>query len=330
MGYVFKKMAKKYLPKGKKLRRLIRHPGLLLKMGNLDLNFDINNTIMLAGSARSGTTWVANIINYNNEYRMMFEPFHPTRVDYCQILKNKSYISTENKDEELINLFKFVLSGRIRSLRINRYNTRWISKKRIIKEVTGNLFLKWLKINFPQVPIILLMRHPFSVAVSKIKLNFSNPDKEIEILFSQEKLVNDYLIDYRMIAKNLNSIFEKYVFIWCVENYIPIRQFRKDEIYISFYENLCLKSIEEVTRLFLFLNKEVNKKVINMIKIPSQTVKEHSSILTGDNLIHEWKKSVKKIDIEKGTKILKSFKLDKIYNERSIPDINELHKIMYY
>ena len=37
-------------------------------------NHDYRNTIVLAGSGRGGTTWIAEIINYANEYRFIFEP----------------------------------------------------------------------------------------------------------------------------------------------------------------------------------------------------------------------------------------------------------------
>jgi hypothetical protein len=46
-----------------------------------DLNNDFRNTIFLAGTGRSGTTWLSNIINYKNEYRYMFEPFQSKKVN---------------------------------------------------------------------------------------------------------------------------------------------------------------------------------------------------------------------------------------------------------
>ena len=34
---------------------------------------DYRKTIFLAGSARSGTTWLQEIVNFNNDYRVLFE-----------------------------------------------------------------------------------------------------------------------------------------------------------------------------------------------------------------------------------------------------------------
>ena len=40
----------------------------------------INNTIIIAGVGRSGTTLLAETINYDNQFRLMFEPFHKYKV----------------------------------------------------------------------------------------------------------------------------------------------------------------------------------------------------------------------------------------------------------
>ena len=40
----------------------------------IDMNNDISKAVIVAGAARSGTTWLGDIINYKNDYRLMFEP----------------------------------------------------------------------------------------------------------------------------------------------------------------------------------------------------------------------------------------------------------------
>ena len=41
---------------------------------------NINNTILVAGVGRSGTTLLAETINYDNQFRLMFEPFNKYKV----------------------------------------------------------------------------------------------------------------------------------------------------------------------------------------------------------------------------------------------------------
>ena len=61
----------------------IRGVGEQLRMRSrgswLDLG-DWRRTVLLAGTGRSGTTWVEKVINHRNRFRVMFEPFHQKKV----------------------------------------------------------------------------------------------------------------------------------------------------------------------------------------------------------------------------------------------------------
>ena len=60
---------------------------------------DHRQTVLLAGTGRSGTTWAANIINYANTYRFMFEPFYPQAVDvlsHCRRCRGSNTACTES------------------------------------------------------------------------------------------------------------------------------------------------------------------------------------------------------------------------------------------
>ena len=41
---------------------------------------DHRSSVFLAGSGRSGTTWLSEIINHRRGYRYVFEPFNPREV----------------------------------------------------------------------------------------------------------------------------------------------------------------------------------------------------------------------------------------------------------
>ena len=52
-----------------------------------------HKTIILAGSARSGTTWLANIIAACRGFGIIFEPFHPREVPEAGNLPSRLYFS---------------------------------------------------------------------------------------------------------------------------------------------------------------------------------------------------------------------------------------------
>ena len=43
---------------------------------HLSAGYNVNNTVILSGVARGGTTWIAEALNCQNHFRYMFEPFH--------------------------------------------------------------------------------------------------------------------------------------------------------------------------------------------------------------------------------------------------------------
>ena len=81
----------------------------------MDLGRDHRDSIFLAGSGRRGTTWVSEVINYKGEYRYVFEPFHPGKVDICKNFKSKQYLRAGERKEEYLEPARRVLTGALRS-----------------------------------------------------------------------------------------------------------------------------------------------------------------------------------------------------------------------
>ena len=63
-------------------------------------NKNINNSVVLIGTGRSGTTWVEDIINCNNDFRIMFEPFNTHYVPLLKNWKHRQYISSKSKNSK--------------------------------------------------------------------------------------------------------------------------------------------------------------------------------------------------------------------------------------
>ncbi len=291
----------------------------------IDYNKNYQSTIFLAGIGRSGTTWVSEIINYRNEYRYIFEPFFPRDVDICKNFRYRQYIRPDNRDKKFIEPAKSILSGKLRNYIADYRNKKFFSNKRVIKDIRTNLLLKWLFVNFPGIQIILLFRHPCAVAYSKLKLNWNT---HLEEFLSQEELVEDFLNPFKKEIEKAKSVFEKHIFLWCIENYVPLKQFNKGEIHLAFYENFCENPRYEIERLFSFLNKRFDEEVLMNLKNPSSLSRKESAIITGDSLINSWKKHITKEQIRRAIEILAIFGLDRIYAEDSIPNIENVYKLM--
>jgi len=291
----------------------------------IDCNLNYTNSIFLAGTGRSGTTWISNIINYKNEYRFIFEPFHPYKVYSFRKFRYRQYFRPENNDSEFIEPVESMLSGRLRNVWSDSLNKRFISNKRLIKDIRANLILKWIYVNFPGIPIILLLRHPCAVAYSKCKLNW---DTHLEEFLAQDDLITDFLSPFKDEIKKTESTFEKHLFLWCIENYVPLKQFNEGEIHLAFYENFCANPEYEIDRLFQFLGKTYDDAVFKNLKIPSVETRHESSIITGENMVDSWRKHIPNEQVQRAAHILGLFGLDKVYSQESLPNIDNAYSMM--
>ncbi len=285
-----------------------------------DTNEDYRKTILIAGTGRSGTTWIANMINYNNDYRFMFEPFMPKYVPECKQFKYRQYIRPNNNNKKFLEPANKILSGNIRNKWIDKFNKKFSCEYRLVKDIRINLFLKWIKTHFPEIPIILVLRHPCAVANSRLKLNWDN---HLDSLLSQSELIEDFLKQFLGEIKKCETDFEKHVFLWCIETYVVLKQFRNSNMHIVCYENMCTDPLKEINRLFEFIGREHSEKVFHQAKKPIM-IRKDSAILTGENLINQWKKDVSETMIKRTLEILELFELNKVYSEKPEPNTDKI------
>ena len=286
----------------------------------INIDHNIENTVFLAGTGRAGTTWLSDLINYDNYYRYMFEPFFPQYVKSCRGFRVRQYIRPDNKDKYFIQTTKRVLSGSIRNVWIDMFNKKIICRGRLIKDIRANLFLKWMHNNFPSVPIVFTLRHPCPVAHSRTKLNWGD---NLDELITQRELVDDFLSEHVEDIRNCKSQFERYIYLWCIENYVPLKQFAAGEMYILFYENLCCKPEEEIKKLFQWLRKPFRDEIMRKVRVPSKMSQNYSAVVTGEGLVDKWKKHITPEQIDSAVKILSKFGLDRIYDSGPMPKTND-------
>ncbi len=294
----------------------------------IDHNNDYRSSIILSGTGRGGTTWVSDIINYDNEYRYMFEPFHPRRVKHSEIFGHRKYLREDSKDKVYYKAISKILRGSIRDPWIDSLNKKIYVEKRLIKDIRINFLLKWINNNFPEIPIIILMRHPIPTALSQIKFKLHT---DLNDYLSQEDLIEDFLKPFKkeITKAHLNGDeFEQNIFIWCIENYVPLKQFRKEEILLTFYENFCETPDKEIEKLFSFLGKDFNESIYESLKKPSPVSRKWSAINTGKDLTNSWKEGITDLQIKKATEILSIFGMNNFYNEDSIPQVENIYSFM--
>lgn len=300
------------------ISRLVKTRDEWVKKHFIHLPTSTAHTILLSAMGRSGSTWIASLINFSNTHRDIFEPFLPIRVAESNVFEYTQYLNPQVDDPRYIEAAKNILEGRLkRQTWLDSGNTKLISYKRLIKDIRTNLMLGWFHQKFPAMKIILLIRNPFSVVQSFMDLGWGvepcGTRREINILLGQKELLRDYPIIEQSLTKiDVEDTFEALMFQWCIMNYVPLKQLPDTSIHLTFYENYMLNPHLEIERVYDFINQKLDPRIFYTLKQPSRTsyAKREFSI---DNI------RFSSAQIERGHQILDIFGLSDIYDRNLHP-----------
>ena len=281
-------------------------------------NPDMRRSILVTGTARSGTTWLGDLIASQVPSRILFEPFNPDLVSAYSRFHYFQYMRPGTENPEFYAFAQKIFTGEIRNRWIDRQNERIISKVRLVKEIRVNLALKWLHDNFPEVPIIFIIRHPCAVVLSRMELGWAT-DRDIEPFLSQLQLVEDYLSSYLDLIRSARNIEEKHAVIWSVNNLVPLKQFSSDELNVVYYENLCTQPEAELPGIFKTIGYEYSGPIVDTIDRPSQTTRAGSAVVSGTDKIGSWKQKLSCSQIDDILRIVHAFGLSHLYGDSSLP-----------
>ena len=308
-----------------------------------------NAPIIIAGSGRSGTTWVLDAIAQANNLRTIFEPLHPIGVPFAKPFANR-YVRDDVDELDLKLFMDKVLSGKFKSLWANyrirpdrlypayhrsgdlrhtlgslKFNYKKLvvhyckyhkvkSNNLIVKFTRANLMLGWLSKNYG-AKILLMVRHPCAVVNSKMRLG--GPDWEHEALLHQY-CYDTHLIEYyrhklkAVLLRPLSPI-AGHTAIWCIENVLPIYNAKSEGYCVVFYENLMVNSDAEWKRIIESLDLRCLPDKDMLIQPSQQTSREMRGKTFGDSQVRKWMKSFSEQQLAEIDEILKTFEVS-IYN----------------
>ena len=289
----------------------------------LDLGRGYRNTILLTSTGRSGSTWIAELINHKNEYRYIFEPFHPSLIPPSGTVDVNWYLRPEGGDETTENFLRQVLSGKLRSMWSDQLNEKVVCRARLVKAIRANLWLGWIKKNCRSVVIVLLIRNPFAVAVSRMQMSEGWEWKPEPMQFLEQKeLLDDYLHPYKELVERIIDPFEICILAWCIANYVPLCQFEPGEIRVVFYENVVTNPESELKQLFQFIGKCWDPNVLGLRERPSRVSRQVSDRTDVLGSLNSWRNYLSDAQVAKGLELIRQFRLDHLYGNSDVPQVS--------
>jgi sulfotransferase family protein len=223
----------------------------------LDLGHQIADTTLVVSTGRSGSTWIAEIINHRNEYRLVFEPFRADRVRKARLFRRGEYVDPLDQEHPLSTAADALLTGRVRSWWTDAHNHRRISRARIVKEVRITNLLPWIRARHPALRIVYAIRDPVAVARSWLELGWGD---DLDEVLAQERLLGQFAhleTPIEEIARHGDPL-ERHVLRWCLENAIPLKSHAELDIHLVVYERLRAEPVLEVERLFHYLGRDAS------------------------------------------------------------------------
>jgi len=230
--------------------------GLLrcLRVGYVDIG-RLRNTVIVAGSARSGTTWVGDVIALATNSRIMFEPCLVDRAgdlaltkvrerNMADVLYDYSLYVSENSlnTNNLIPQIEQILSGKVYSTWTEQEARRGVFLRRLIKDVRISFMLGFIQNRWPTVPIIYVIRDPLDVIESQIRMAREgwSFNWKPEYVTGQPDLIKDVLERYCNDMRYDGSLVSGLINRWCVENIVACSQLngKNNAIIVSYKELL--------------------------------------------------------------------------------------------
>ena len=289
--------------------------------------------IWLIGDGRSGTTWVASLINQDKKYREMFEPFHPILVKDTRFLSPHQYVRPHESNQQLKAIASRIFSGRFAHPRVDAGNRALVYNGLLVKDIFVNLFAYWASVHFPRIKILLLIRNPFAVALSKSKRKDWFWATDPMALMNQVGLYDDHLHPFEDLVRRTirkNDFILNQVLIWSIIHYVPLRQFDRGRIHVVFYEEIHANPQNEIAKLCdsgLIKYPGQTRLDEDIIHRPSKFAGAASNILLGNSPVTGWKDELSVRQIDTGLRILQEFGFDKLYDDSFTPDRRALKGI---
>jgi hypothetical protein len=231
------------------VKRALLETGLLPERAHFALRGrpPASRAIVLAGSGRSGTTWLADVLCAAGPVQQIFEPLHPEEVAevgalvrwprYATPHIRAHYLPADAAEPRWEALLGRMLTGRVRSWWTDPVRTSRRPERFLVKLIRANLMLGFLCDRFAP-DVVLVVRHPCAVVASRLRAPWS---ADVRDILGQEQLVEDHLRPWLAEIERERDLLGAHAVWWAVENLVATRQLSGRRHHFVHFEDFCLE-----------------------------------------------------------------------------------------
>ena len=290
--------------------------------------FSPEDALIITGTGRSGTTWLADIISSPLGFTAILEPLHLSNKYVREVgFSWTPYLPPDTKREDVVTMFRKILSGKTAD-GFKTIDTHILkifgSKFFVLKFIRLNRLLPWLLNNFRlKYKPILIIRHPCGVIYSQMMHPYFPPPPKINE--DDKHLILEFF-------PHLTHYFDESrehilrAISWALDNFIPLHFLNPDEFILVSYEKLVIDPVEEIAKIYKTWGLKPHKDVFSKIKCKSKEARTWAEFeKSGRKKLGVWKKYLTPIQIYEILDTVHRFGFIE-FSDNTLPDFNLLRR----
>ena len=302
---------------------------------------DLTDTIVVTGSPRSGTTWLAELLREMPGYKQLNEPLHldsAPRAREVQGLKWRTYVPENDDFPELEGLLHDAFTGREGSTwkwrlkdsnplrQVYQHATR---RKLIVKLIRAGRMLPWVTKRFPVRALVSTFRHPCAVVASQLNYGWSvsRYPEPTDLQETLGQFPNEIERMFGSVLANIDSPAGVLAAVWCIDTYMTLHQPVYRPWIVTTYEDLLERRTTEVHRILDALGEPVPQGLDAQLNEPSHSAADDLTVDDIERQLSKWQQRLDADQIDTVLSLVDTFGLT-VYTEERRPNHQRLRQIL--
>ncbi len=314
-----KRMTQRLLNRSKpELARLVRRFRLGMHKKN-----SIEQTQVIAGSPRSGTTWLAAVLQALPRTALSYEPLHLNRVPEAREagFSWRTYLPPDAERTKMETFLRKVLQGNFfRSELLKRTSVfrAMFFRRLIVKSVRANRLLPWLLHQFPDLPPpLLLLRHPCAVVSSQLQ----HPDWDTDEV--RLHTLPPAFRDQQDFLDSLTTPEEKLAASWAIDQRVALEHCERKSVTLVTYEGLVRHGRRIVRRLLRARSLPLPEVVLEALRSETPGTLPDSAVDPKDAPLKIWRKRLSEEQVDRVLSTIRQLGI-RFYGKELKPDYDQL------
>jgi hypothetical protein len=306
---------------------------------------DIEDTIVVTGQARSGTTWLAEMLRSLPNYKCMNEPL--STGSNPEVGRNgfdgRNCLAPGDRLPEFEAYMERILTGQMYKSWLWRFEAdngvqrlaeQLSNRKLVVKFIRARRMVQWLPDRFDVRGAVHIIRHPCAVVASMREMKWYRQGKLRE--FHGDSMVDQVIISpipdsvrskFDPVLQGIDTNEEVLAARWCLDHYFLFHHHATDgnghPWILTSYERLLTEAEQELKRIVGAFGEKVPDRMREQFDVPSSSA---ASSLETDRIqrqLSKWRDKLDAEQIEDILRVVDEFGLD-FYAEDLHPDYDRL------